>query len=71
MEITKKEKYLVSLILFVQQPSRLSQIGLAGKVSAETKKCYSVLKLEDTIHIRKDKNDILTTSPWDLFESGK
>ncbi len=28
------------------------------------------LKLEDTIHIRKDKSDILTTSSRDLFESG-
>ncbi len=29
-----------------------------------------VLKLEDTIHIRKDRNDILTTSSRNLIESG-
>ncbi|KPA10695.1 Xaa-Pro aminopeptidase [Candidatus Magnetomorum sp. HK-1] len=29
-----------------------------------------VLKLEDTIHVRKNKNDILTTSSRELFESG-
>jgi Xaa-Pro aminopeptidase len=29
-----------------------------------------VLKLEDTIHVRKNKNAILTTSSRDLFESG-